>query len=237
MQILQDNKIYYWLRKYDLRPMVLEYLQTKLSNVELGASSKYSSSIDASMYIFRRGMLKEILSCIIGVNVSSIQILLTEFGKPFLNKKDFSASVNFNCSSSEDYVLYAFTTSNDVGCDIIYNMYGNDLNIKEDEIFSSGDIQLIHRGVDRKYEISKLWTKKEALLKCVGTGFSQLKLDSIDLGGGEIMLNSLDNIKANKYFMFTSDILKNYTFSIAANADSCKSLSVEELVYENEIMF
>lgn len=236
MQNLDTDTIYYWTSKYNLESQILDYLKTIVSAEELAKSLEYSSTENKNKYVYRTGILKILLSYLTGMDISFIQVLKTEYGKPFITKqKENDQNVRFNYSSSEDFVLYTFSTSNDVGCDIMYNDHCKNININADDVFSDNDITKIYNSRNNEIEICRLWTKKEALIKCVGTGFTEPELNTIDLSNEIIQHNSLDKSGIANYYMFTSDKIVNYTFSIAAKMNGQLRLKSKEMVFENEL--
>ena len=87
-----------------------------------------------------------------------------ENGKPLAKN-----GVWFNLSHSGEYVAFA-VGDNQVGCDI------EKLKIVPFEkmgrlVFCENEMEKIKSSPDKMGEFFELWTKKEALLKCMGDGF------------------------------------------------------------------
>ncbi len=234
MQEITDESLLYWKCNYNISSNIIEYLESIASEKEIAKALEYSSPVYRNKFIFRNGILKILLSYIMGVDISLIDIRRTKYGKPFIKmQSDEHRTVKFNYSTSENYVLYAFSYMNDIGCDIIANESGKELPLAADNIFSDLDILRIRSNSDSKSEFCKIWTRKEAVVKCLGTGFSEPGLNGIDVSEDTIKYDSLDNSQKGYFCLFTSAEIENCTFSIAAKTDTHTALRVKELDFEN----
>lgn len=103
------------------------------------------------------------------------EIRVNEHGKPFAE-----GGRCFNLSHSGDYVLLALSDGK-VGCDIQKIKY-----IKADRIAKYGfcrrEREALKSSADKLSAFYSLWTKKESLLKCMGTGFSR-NAKTVDVSG------------------------------------------------------
>jgi 4'-phosphopantetheinyl transferase len=108
--------------------------------------------------------------------VGNTEIFKNEFGKPIAEN-----GVCFNLSHSGDWVLLAVHSA-DVGCDIEklrYTRYERMGKI----VFTERELAQIHLAFDKMNAFYQIWTKKEALLKCMGKGFHRAA-KSVDVCGG-----------------------------------------------------
>ena len=106
-----------------------------------------------------------------------------ENGKPLAKN-----GVCFNLSHSGEYVAFA-VGENQVGCDI------EKLKIVPFEkmgklVFCENEMNKIKNSPDKTGEFFRLWTKKEALLKCMGEGFHR-PAKSVDVSGEEFSENGV----------------------------------------------
>ena len=79
--------------------------------------------------------------------------------------------VCFNLSHSGDWVLLA-VSDREVGCDIEAVRQTDALRMGR-VVYTDQEMALLRRSPDRLQTFFSLWTKKEALLKCMGSGFSR----------------------------------------------------------------
>lgn len=110
-------------------------------------------------------------------------IYLNESGKPIAE-----SGVCFNISHSGSYVLFAVDNAQ-IGCDI------EKLKIVPYErmgkiVFCDNEMAKIKNSPDKQGEFFALWTKKEALLKCIGEGFHR-PAKSVDVSDEEFAENSV----------------------------------------------
>lgn len=125
--------------------------------------------------------------------LGSAQISKNEFGKPIS-----SDGRKFNLSHSGDWVLLALD-SVEIGCDIEKIKF-----VKYEKtgkfVFSENEMRLLKNTPDKAGAFFEMWTKKEALLKCMGKGFHR-EAKSVD-----VSKECFDD-NGEKYYM------KTYKFS------------------------
>lgn len=92
------------------------------------------------------------------------KITVNEFGKP-----ECDNGLCFNISHSGSYVLFALSDS-EVGCDIEEIRFLKGIRLGK-IVFCDNEMKLLGNAFDRLGTFFELWTKKEALLKCMGDGF------------------------------------------------------------------
>ena len=86
------------------------------------------------------------------------------FGKPRCENGAY-----FNLSHSGDWVILA-AGDTEVGCDIERHRQADELRLGK-IVFTDNELELLQNSYDRLGDFYRLWTKKEALLKCMGKGF------------------------------------------------------------------
>ena len=131
------------------------------------------------------------------------KITVNEFGKP-----ECDNGLCFNISHSGSYVLFALSDS-EVGCDIEEIRFLKGIRLGK-IVFCDNEMKLLGNAFDRLGTFFELWTKKEALLKCMGDGFhrgaksvdvdvyKRQELEEVKYTGNEglfmhIWMNLLDN--------------------------------------------
>ena len=147
-------------------------LKNNLTSQEISIANKFKFEKDKLRYIIARSFLRKILSNILGINPLDIIISTNKFGKPALDHKKYS-NIKFNLSHSGEIIIYAVSLSNEVGIDIeILDSTINHLEIAKN-YFSSKETLFLENS-NNQFEMTerffRVWTRKEALLKAVGTG-------------------------------------------------------------------
>jgi 4'-phosphopantetheinyl transferase len=101
-----------------------------------------------------------------GIDIAKQNFTYTEYGKPYLlNYTD----VHFNISHSGEYVACA-VSNKPVGVDI--QKIGEYNPGITERICNEIELEQIEKSSDKASEFTKLWTKKEAILKMYGTGIA-----------------------------------------------------------------
>jgi 4'-phosphopantetheinyl transferase len=171
----------------------LEGLWEILSNQEKNQAKQFVNDYLKNNYIISHGILRQILSIYSKVKPHAIQYSLNEFGKPFLNND--MRRLQFNMSHSRDYAVFIVTLDYLVGIDIEWK--DETVNIEETaELILSPSEFFIFNKFNAKKKIQvfyDIWTKKEAIIKTIGLGFSY-PIQTIDV------LNDNSNEKIRHLF-------------------------------------
>ncbi|MBE5935391.1 MAG: 4'-phosphopantetheinyl transferase superfamily protein [Lachnospiraceae bacterium] len=124
-----------------------------------------------------------------------------EYGKPYLGKNSLDNQINeiakyFSVSHSNQYIAYV-ESSEEIGIDIEY-MKPIKQNIV-DRFFTENECMSIRNSNNQLEEIYRVWTRKEAYLKKIGTGFNKdsFKIDIINKSKEEHMISE----KIDKYML------------------------------------
>lgn len=208
-------------------------LKDNITSPEISIANKFKYEKDKSRYIIARSFLRKILSNILGINPLDIIISTNKFGKPVLDHKKYS-NIKFNLSHSGDIIVYAFSLFNEVGIDIeILDSTINHLEIAKN-CFSSEET-LFLKNSKNQFEMTdkffRIWTRKEALLKAVGTGLLP-ELKQIDVLQDVIKLDlfsieSLGN-QNNIFSVIDLSINTNYRSAIAYLGEE-KTINIDQI--------
>jgi 4'-phosphopantetheinyl transferase len=161
-----------------------------LSTEELARTSRYVHAVDRDRARTGRGLLRRLLGRYLGMSPADVAIETGEFGKPRLAGDADDTAIAFNASGSAHLALFAFARGAAVGVDIeafaaTPGAPGKALPSPRDTRsmatrFAADEAALIHGlpEADAAATFLRLWTCKEACLKCRGTGL-QTPLDAI----------------------------------------------------------
>ena len=133
------------------------------------------------------------------------------YGKPVA-----SDGTAFNLSHSGEWILLAVGEGK-VGCDIerqkhiSYEKMGR-------IVFTENELRLIKQARDKMGAFFKLWTKKEALLKCMGEGFHR-PAKSVDVSGDSF-------VDGNRKYYLRTVVFADYVISACA-ADTDFEMDIE----------
>ncbi len=163
-----------WLLGLDRDPEFVERYRGVLSPDELERASRLRSFNLRADFIYTRGALRHILSDHAGVAPSEIRFTYEDRGKPHLITSHGGDGIGFNVSHSRDISVFAIAHGRPVGIDVeqIRNDYDHD-PIAE-RWFSSRENELLGQlpEKDQTAGFFAVWSRKEALVKALGTGIS-----------------------------------------------------------------
>lgn len=105
----------------------------------------------------------------------------TAFFTDACGKPHAQNGVPFNLSHSGDWALLA-VGEQEIGCDIEQIRLTNTLRLGK-TVFTDAEMAALRQSPERLGTFFTFWTKKEALLKCMGKGFHRAA-KSVDVCGG-----------------------------------------------------
>jgi 4'-phosphopantetheinyl transferase len=183
------------------------YFYEKLSKDEKIVANRFRFPRDQYRYITSHYILRHVLGSYINCDASLIEIESTKFGKPFLNPKYGNQHVYFNLTHSQDLMCLILSKRYEVGIDLEYMNKEIDW-LKIANVYYSNEEVFFLKNMPKSKQLKEfynLWTKKEAMLKTLGTG----------LAGLENLHNSL--LEKNPCFLHFN-CNENYQGTLAINA-------------------
>ncbi|MFV2057238.1 MAG: 4'-phosphopantetheinyl transferase superfamily protein [Thiohalomonadales bacterium] len=166
---LTTNRCHIW--QIDLTQGHLEQLGN-LSKQEIERGNHYKSSQDRLRFYRNRSIIRQLAGVYIDLPADAIEFVYNPQGKPAINLQPTSTPLHFNLSHSGDIGLLAFCRSTEIGIDIEYiNRNANYYKLAQ-RFFSKDEFAVIAatepENISRQF--FRLWTRKEAFVKAVGTG-------------------------------------------------------------------
>lgn len=126
---------------------------------------------DCDSYVAVHGLLRMILGSRLEIPPRSVSLEYNRYGKPMLISD--RAPLYFSLSHSRDISIVALTSNGEVGADIEYIDPEFDFREISSAFFVKEENEYIDHGRPGDRErFYRLWTRKEALLKAIGTGLS-----------------------------------------------------------------
>ena len=170
---LHNNEVHLYRFSLDVTPSPYRNL---LSADEESRAQRLLDSQKQHFFITGRGKLRQILSLYLDLPAQNVVFSYHPDGKPSL-APSFHSNITFNLSHSADLAVVAVSRKNAVGTDIEKIDYS--LNYQQlSKYYFNDDEQNTLRSattVRKRRTFYRLWTAKEARLKMVGTGFTQLQ--------------------------------------------------------------
>ena len=172
---LNENMLHVWCIASDELQQFLPMLRQNLSEDECSRATRYHFEKDSNRFILRRSILRILISNYLGVDAKHIQYCYGKRGKPRITNNYSNEPLNFNMSHSENLMLYAFASNQEVGIDIEHVRPIPEAMQIVESCFSDKE-KIIFNGLtaDLQEEVFfQLWTRKEAFLKATGKGLDQ----------------------------------------------------------------
>jgi 4'-phosphopantetheinyl transferase len=139
-------------------------------------AASYVFPMHASFWIGCRAALRRILGSTLNIPPAEVPIVISSLGKPLLaDPFDF---LHFSISHCEDHALVALSVDGPVGVDVEPTRRAAELPDCETSFCHPAEIHALPAETGpRGQRLLEMWTAKEALLKALGTGFSQAPED------------------------------------------------------------
>lgn len=155
-----------------------------LSDEERGRAERFRRERDAGAFLFRRAFLRAVLARYVAAAPAALRFTHGEFGKPALAP---ASDVSFNASSSGAQVLVAVARGCAVGVDVERTSAAlagpEELSRLAARVLTPREQAALRacEPADRPAAFLRLWTRKEAVLKLLGTGLSR-EPDTLEVG-------------------------------------------------------
>ena len=153
-----------------------------LSPAELARSGKFKSASRYREYVVTRGLLRQVLARLAGLDITGIEFPDGEHGKPCLDNKPGGKTIAFNVSHSHGLALVAVTLEGRLGVDLEKIRPEVDWRSLAKQYFSGTEVRALDRYPDDPglKAFYTCWTRKEAFVKALGAGISY-GLDEFDV--------------------------------------------------------
>lgn len=154
-----------------------------LSADEHERAGRFAFERDRRRYLAARCALRERLSASTGLPPGSLEIVADTFDKPILANRP---ACHFSLSRREDWALLGISRSGEIGVDIEMRHAVEDVEALARAHLSATEMQafLTQALCVRDLAFLRVWTRKEACLKALGTGL-RIEPASIEVGLGE----------------------------------------------------
>jgi 4'-phosphopantetheinyl transferase len=175
---LPGDELHVWRASLDQPPQVVARLERLLSAPEREHADRFAFEQLRARYVVGRGLLRTLLGRYAEVPSREIEFSYGEHGKPFVSGR----FPWFNLSHSGPVVLFAFSSSAEVGIDVeLEDRAHASMSIAE-RFFSPAEARSLRSLPEALQPRAFLtcWTRKEAFIKARGDGLS-LPLRSFDV--------------------------------------------------------
>lgn len=177
---LECARVDLWLAALDggdLRESTLESTRESrrcLAPDEVIRADRFLNQATAQQYVAARNVLRQILGLYLKCDPRDVALEYGESGKPALVPANRAADLQFNVSHACGHAVYAVCTTADVGVDIECDDGRIDPTELAPTICSAHELRQFqaHSLTEQRVLFFRLWTRKEAYLKCLGSGLN-----------------------------------------------------------------
>lgn len=173
--VLRPDDVHLWLANLDQEGWRPDALQHALSEAERARAARFHFERDRNRYIARRAILRQIVGDYLQKTPGEIEFPENSFGKPELA----GGALQFNLSTSGEWVLYGFTQRRRTGIDIEKVRPDFDGEEIASRFFHPREANCIGESPtsDRVDAFFAYWTLKEAFVKAHGVGLQRPLLE------------------------------------------------------------
>ena len=170
--LLPEKAVQIWVL-YDLAAEATsQALGHVLSQDERQRAASYRHIKHQNSFIYRRCVLRCLISHYLGCKAESLRFELNPFGKPALHCP-YAQGFEFSISQTEGLAVIAFAWDCRVGVDVEKLSRDVDIHGVGQTVFSDHEQAAVNASThDTNSNFFTIWTRKEALLKAVGTCLS-----------------------------------------------------------------
>ena len=185
-----------WCAQTDAPGLDSQRLAAYLTPAERERVARYRFERDRARHTYARGLLRLVLGGAAGLHPRAVELVTGPFGKPELLPAQNSLGLRFNLSYGGDWLLLALTRGCEVGVDLEpVRALPDAIGIAE-RFFHRDEKDSLHAAAEDKQSplFFTYWTRKEALLKALGTGLSDQALaafNSADLTSAPLVWRQL----------------------------------------------
>jgi len=152
------------------------YLVPYLSHEEETLADRYKSGSAKEKFVTGRALARKMLSCRLNADPQSIVLSKGVEGKPFFSKEFQPADqvIDFNISHGKNLVACALASNTRIGIDA--EKTDRDIEGTASLFLTTDELQEIQylSGKEKQEAIYRLWTLKEAFMKCNGYGLGYM---------------------------------------------------------------
>lgn len=194
-----------------------------ISEAERSRYYRYVFEKDRSTFLLGRGLLRYVVGHYSGQSPQQVVFSEGRYGRLFLDR---TPELSFNLSHSHEVVCIAISRSFRVGVDIEFSdPFRAQLDIA-DQFFTMEECSTIRSSApdERHLAFFRLWTLKEAYIKCIGKGLS-IPLNSFqfrfsDQGIGIDFMRRATDAVSHWDWRFHSWRCRDYSVGLAISSEA-----------------
>ena len=201
---LSDDAVHIWRVALDPLPPSVRSLYRTLAADERDRAKRFRSPRSRNRFIVAHGLLRCILGRYLNTDPGQLRFWYGRCGKPSLAPPQSQLDLRFSVSHSRGMALYAVTCGREIGVDIEYIRSRSSWQRIVRRCLSESEQAALYALPARAQRTAfwRCWTRKEAYLKAIGSGFTY-PMDQVSVGVGPDAPAAL--IQTNADLQYSSD--------------------------------
>ncbi|MEO7298667.1 MAG: 4'-phosphopantetheinyl transferase superfamily protein [Verrucomicrobiota bacterium] len=171
--VLSAEEVHVWVADIEQDSQLINWAQT-LSPDEEARAARFHFNRDRKNFTAARGILRAILSCYTKLDAEKICFEYNANGKPSFSSASQFGNLAFNLTHSGGLALYAIARNRQLGIDLEPVRVLPDMDEIAMRCFLPEEQSILKflNAPQKAENFFRCWTRKEAQLKCSGSGFS-----------------------------------------------------------------
>lgn len=222
-----NGDVHVFCATLDAAPPRLEQLAGTLSADERDRVSRFVFERDRTRFVVGRGILREILGWLLHVEPAQLAFAYGSYGKPRLAAPLNDRILHFNLAHSDGLVVYAISAHHEVGIDVERIRPVRGAEEIAARFFSTSENTELYSVPEKQRTGAFLncWTRKEARLKAIGIGISELSNQSealpLSSQSRSALLPGIDPPVLSRLCSFSLKPARHYTGAVSAECGRC----------------
>ena len=159
------------VKRLDTRAEAVAAAARLLSPAERLRATTFPAERDRRAFVVAQALLRELLGSRLAVAPETFEFVRDGRGKPALAPRFVASELRFSVDHTEDVAVYAFAHGLEVGIDVELVRDVPEVDRIGSGLFSHAECEAYGHldPLDRSLAFLRCWTRKEALLKAIGT--------------------------------------------------------------------
>ena len=215
---LAPNTVHLWIVDIAEAANLLKDQDSQLSAIEMARAEKFRFASDRQRYTVSVTVLRQLCARYLDAAPQSISFRYGEYGKPAL---DSNADLRFNLSHSAGYAIIGFAKKDAIGVDIEHIQPIAEIETIARNFFSPAELKALSslRGAELTRAFYRCWTRKEAIIKAIGSGLS-FPLESFavsvdDDNHAQVLETQWDPTECSRWRLFSFPPADDYIAAVA----------------------
>ncbi len=190
---LSSKDVHVWRLNLERHTLSDHELASRLSVEDRRRAARFRSNNARRQFIVGRGVLRTILGFYLNAEPNLIEFYYGAHGKPYVEQGYGRDAFQFSLAHSHELVLYAFTRGRRLGIDVEFVRELPGVEQIVDTCLSEREAARAVTRNERRMVFFDSWTRQEALVKAIGTGFAE----RFQLSSGTDLLDNSDEPAEN----------------------------------------